>query len=127
MLRDGLGEFRLNGVLRSSLYQVRARLRRAPSTRRATMMLSSLFERSFQRLERPLPLPASHPGYHRFHVPEDPKELPLGRMTDLRARLRANQLVGRSRFHHIDPQPSERLPEGYSCGGVKLHDLATKG
>jgi hypothetical protein len=38
-----------------------------PPTRRAIMRLSSLFKRSFQRLERPLSLPASHPGYHRFH------------------------------------------------------------
>src|SRR5215217_3102768 len=48
-------------------------------------------------------------------------------MTDLRARLRGNQLVGRSRFHHVNSQPSEGLPEGDPCWGVKLHDLTTKG
>src|SRR5215213_7673936 len=48
-------------------------------------------------------------------------------MTDLRARLRGNQLVGRSRFHHVHSQPSERLPEGDPRWGVKLHDLTTKG
>src|SRR5215217_4299944 len=48
-------------------------------------------------------------------------------MTDLRARLRGNQLVGRSRFHHVHSQPSERFPEGDPCWGVKLHDLTTKG
>ncbi len=37
----------LYAVLRSSLYQVRARLLRVPSTRRATMLLSSLLQRSF--------------------------------------------------------------------------------
>ena len=43
------------------------------------MLLSSLFEGRFQRFDRPPPLPASHPGYHRFHQPEDPEEPPLGR------------------------------------------------
>jgi hypothetical protein len=57
------------------------------------MLPSSLVEGCFQRFDRPLPLPASHPGYHRFHQPEDPEEPPLGRMTDLCARLRGNQLV----------------------------------